>query len=84
MKLSVSLFTTSALAIAASLVQAQSDSANSTDYYPLTTIASQNDFCLFLPPQPGLEVAINEDNGIPFCFKEDRVKNATQFPEGNS
>ncbi|CEP18252.1 hypothetical protein [Parasitella parasitica] len=42
----------------------------------------QNDFCLFLPPQPGLVVHENENNGIPFCTKANTVPNATQFPEG--
>ncbi|KAI8646849.1 hypothetical protein BD408DRAFT_409319 [Parasitella parasitica] len=49
---------------------------------PLTAIHSQNDFCLFLPPHPGLVVAVNENNGIPFCTKPDTVPNATEFPEG--
>ncbi|GAN04530.1 conserved hypothetical protein [Mucor ambiguus] len=56
-----------------------STSSSST---PLTAINSQDDFCLFLPPQPGLVVAVNEDNGIPFCTKPDTVPNATEFPEG--
>ncbi|RCH87974.1 hypothetical protein CU098_001207, partial [Rhizopus stolonifer] len=80
MQLSISLFMASALAIASSFVQA--DVITSNDYYPLTTIESQQDFCIFLPPQPGLEVAINENNGIPFCSNTSLVKNATQFPEG--
>ena len=49
---------------------------------PLTTIESESDFCLFLPPQPGLVVAVNEDNGIPFCTNTSLVPNATEFPEG--
>ncbi|KAI7903021.1 uncharacterized protein BX663DRAFT_509263 [Cokeromyces recurvatus] len=51
-------------------------------YYPLTTIVSQEEFCLFLPPKPGLEIALNEDNGIPFCTNKSLVYNATEFPEG--
>lgn len=50
--------------------------------HPQTAINSQDDFCLFLPPKPGLIVAENEDNGIPFCIKPDTVPNATTFPEG--
>lgn len=56
--------------------------ANTDDTYPLTTINNQTDFCIFLPPQPGLEVAINEDNGIPFCVNQNAVPNATVFPTG--
>lgn len=49
---------------------------------PLTTIKSQEDFCIFLPPKPGLEVAVNENNGIPFCSNKNAVPNATEFPKG--
>jgi hypothetical protein len=49
---------------------------------PLTTIQSESDFCIFLPPQPGLVVAVNENNGIPFCTNTDLVPNATELPEG--
>lgn len=51
---------------------------------PLTTIKSQEDFCIFLPPKPGLEVAVNENNGIPFCSNKNAVPNATEFPKGKS
>ncbi|KAI8973869.1 hypothetical protein BDB01DRAFT_807888 [Pilobolus umbonatus] len=47
-----------------------------------TVIHSQSDFCLFLPPQPGLSVTQNRQNGVPFCLKEGTVPNAKQFPEG--
>jgi hypothetical protein len=52
--------------------------------HPQTAINSQDDFCLFLPPKPGLVVAVNENNGIPFCVKPDTVPNATEFPKGNT
>ncbi|KAG2183868.1 hypothetical protein INT44_008879, partial [Umbelopsis vinacea] len=46
-------------------------------------LVSESDFCLFLPPQPGLEVATNEDNGIPFCSNGPTdVSGAKPFPDG--
>ncbi|KAI8578256.1 hypothetical protein K450DRAFT_247975 [Umbelopsis ramanniana AG] len=46
-------------------------------------LVSESDFCLFLPPQPGLEVATNEDNGIPFCSNGPTdVPGAKPFPDG--
>ncbi|KAI9266603.1 hypothetical protein BDA99DRAFT_506138 [Phascolomyces articulosus] len=45
-------------------------------------IHSGDDFCLFLPPQPGLEVAPHEKDGIPFCSSANEVPGATQFPDG--
>lgn len=46
-------------------------------------LVSDSDFCLFLPPQPGLEVATNEDNGIPFCSNgSNDVPGAQNFPQG--
>ncbi|KAH8550315.1 hypothetical protein BGW37DRAFT_404203, partial [Umbelopsis sp. PMI_123] len=46
-------------------------------------LVSESDFCLFLPPQPGLEVATNEDNGIPFCSNgSNDVSGAQPFPNG--
>ncbi|KAI9252667.1 hypothetical protein BY458DRAFT_559179 [Sporodiniella umbellata] len=50
--------------------------------YPITTIKGQDNFCIFLPPKPGLEVAVNENNGIPFCSKKNTVPKATVFPSG--
>lgn len=64
--------------IASSFVNAAP--TNSTAY--TTTVKSQNDFCLFLPPQPGLVVAVNENNGIPFCVKQNSVPHAKAFPSG--
>lgn len=49
---------------------------------PEVAVRSSSDFCLFLPPRPGLEVAINEDNGIPFCTKKNLVPHAKEFPRG--
>ncbi|KAG0170321.1 hypothetical protein DFQ28_010265 [Apophysomyces sp. BC1034] len=49
---------------------------------PQVAIHSADDFCLFLPPSPGLEVAVNEDNGIPFCSKANDTPNAKEFPQG--
>ena len=46
-------------------------------------INSEDDFCLFLPPKPGLEVAPYETEGIPFCQSANEVPGAQQFPEGN-
>ncbi|KAI9478499.1 MAG: hypothetical protein EXX96DRAFT_571139 [Benjaminiella poitrasii] len=81
MYLSNNFIISSLFVIASSLVKSAPVSSSSS-YYPQTTIDSQNEFCLFLPPQPGLEVAVNEDNGIPFCTKKDLVNNSTEFPEG--
>ncbi|KAF7728609.1 hypothetical protein EC973_005836 [Apophysomyces ossiformis] len=49
---------------------------------PQVAVHSADDFCLFLPPKPGLEVAVNEDNGIPFCTKANETPNAKEFPKG--
>jgi hypothetical protein len=79
MHLNSNLIVASLFAIASSFaVKAAPVESN----HPQTAIHSQDDFCLFLPPKPGLEVAVNEDNGIPFCVKPDTVPNATQFPKG--
>ncbi|ORE10452.1 hypothetical protein BCV72DRAFT_247520 [Rhizopus microsporus var. microsporus] len=65
--------------VASSFVNAAAPNSN---HYPLTTINSQDDFCIFLPPKPGLEVAPNENNGIPFCFNQNAVPKANLFPQG--
>lgn len=49
---------------------------------PQVQLTSANDFCLFLPPQPGLEVAVNEDNGVPFCMNTASVQGSQPFPQG--
>jgi hypothetical protein len=49
---------------------------------PWTTVRSEASFCIFLPPEPGQEIAITEDFGIPFCTTENLIDNANLFPEG--
>jgi hypothetical protein len=49
---------------------------------PQVQLTSAMDFCLFLPPQPGLEVAVNEDNGVPFCLDPATVQGSQPFPQG--
>lgn len=49
---------------------------------PQVVIHGQNAFCLFLPPQPGLEIAPYEDNGIPFCTDPSLSPNSKKFPDG--
>lgn len=71
-----------AAAVRAAPVDSSSTSSSDSNAYPRIALNSEQDFCLFLPPQPGLVVAINEDNGIPFCTKPDTVYNSTVFPEG--
>jgi hypothetical protein len=53
---------------------------NTSHYW--TTIKSAESFCIFLPPKPGLEVAVNEDNGIPFCSTKNLTPKAKVFPTG--
>ncbi|KAG0737911.1 hypothetical protein G6F33_001831 [Rhizopus arrhizus] len=79
MHLSGSGIVASLFLVATSFVNAASN--NSGDH-PLTTIKSQDNFCIFLPPKPGLEVAVNENNGIPFCSNKNAVPKATVFPTG--
>lgn len=43
---------------------------------------SDTDFCLFLPPQPGLEVATHEDDGVSFCLNPSTVPGSRQMPDG--
>ncbi|KAI7859084.1 hypothetical protein BDC45DRAFT_422261, partial [Circinella umbellata] len=57
------------------------DSNASTDSKQVI-INSEDDFCLFLPPEPGLEVAPYETEGIPFCHSANEVPGAQQFSEG--
>ncbi|ORY97462.1 hypothetical protein BCR43DRAFT_489809 [Syncephalastrum racemosum] len=59
------------------LVRRQDDGSG-----PQIYLNSESDFCLFLPPQPGLEVATHEDDGIPFCTTAGAVPNAQAFPQG--
>ncbi|ORZ01645.1 hypothetical protein BCR43DRAFT_454292 [Syncephalastrum racemosum] len=59
-----------------------SDDAFTNSTTPQVQITSDTNFCLFMTPQPGLEVATNEENGIPFCTQANGVPNAKTFPEG--
>lgn len=68
--------------IVASLFVIASSFVNAAVTSPLTAVNSQQDFCLFLPPQPGLGVAETENDGIPFCTKKDTVPKASEFPQG--
>lgn len=70
--------------IVASLFVIASSFVNAAVTSPLTAVNSQQDFCLFLPPQPGLVVAVTENDGIPFCTKKDAVPKASEFPQGNN
>lgn len=49
---------------------------------PEIAIQDQDNFCLFLPPQPGLNVALYETQGKPFCMGSTSVKDAEDLPEG--
>ncbi|KAI9355458.1 hypothetical protein BD770DRAFT_346366 [Pilaira anomala] len=75
MYLTNNLIVASLFAIASSFVNAAATS-------PLTAVNSQEDFCLFLPPQPGLNIRETENDSIPFCTKKDTVPKASEFPEG--
>lgn len=68
--------------IVASLFVIASSWVNAAVTSPLTTVNSQDDFCLFLPPKPGLVVAVNENNGVAFCTKKNLVSKAKTFPSG--
>jgi hypothetical protein len=82
MHFSNNLIVASLFVIASSFVNAATTNSTSSSAHPLTIINSQNDFCFFLPPKPGLVVAVNENNGIPFCVNKNAVPNATPFPTG--
>ena len=49
---------------------------------PLVKIASEDEFCFFLPPQPNVEVAPSEDWGVSYCTSESVIKGNKVFPEG--
>ncbi|CAO3576669.1 unnamed protein product [Absidia cylindrospora] len=49
---------------------------------PQVQLTSANDFCLFLPPQAGANVATTEDDGIPFCMNSATVQGSQPFPQG--
>lgn len=85
MHFSNNLIVASLFVIASSFVNAattNTTTSSSSGGHPLTTLNSQNDFCFFLPPKPGLVVAVNENNGIPFCVNKGTVPNSTPFPAG--
>ncbi|KAI9493933.1 hypothetical protein BDB00DRAFT_905710 [Zychaea mexicana] len=58
------------------------NSTSTTTSNKEVVIHSGDDFCLFLPPQPGLEVASHENDGAPFCSISNDVPGASQFPQG--
>lgn len=70
--------------LAAALASASPELARRQDNGsgPQVYLNSESDFCLFLPPQPGLEVAPHENDGIPFCTTAGAVPNAQAFPQG--
>ncbi|KAI8884358.1 hypothetical protein K501DRAFT_322987 [Backusella circina FSU 941] len=70
------------LCLAASTIASplEARALNTSHYW--TTIKSANSFCVFLPPKPGLEVAVNENNGIPFCSTTNLTPKAKKFPTG--
>ncbi|KAL1926099.1 hypothetical protein VTP01DRAFT_6136 [Rhizomucor pusillus] len=45
-------------------------------------VNSLSDFCLFLPPKPGMEIAPNEDIGISFCLKPSTISGSKALPAG--
>lgn len=50
----------------------------------VVAVNSDTDFCLFLPPQPGLEVATHEDDGVSFCLNPSTVPGSRQMPDGKT
>jgi hypothetical protein len=71
------------VAASSSSAAAPSTTASGNSTSNAIKLVSDSDFCLFLPPQPGLEVATNEDNGIPFCSNgSNDVPGAQNFPNG--
>ncbi|KAI8340632.1 hypothetical protein BC941DRAFT_417736 [Chlamydoabsidia padenii] len=72
---------TGLLSTCSRMVAAQQQNGTQTNG-PQVQVTSANDFCLFLPPQPGLEVAVNEDNGVPFCMNPTTVQGSQPFPQG--
>ncbi|KAI9317281.1 hypothetical protein BX666DRAFT_1944126 [Dichotomocladium elegans] len=70
-----------ASAVSASPLDKRSDVMTVTPTVQVQLTSAQ-DFCMFFPPSPGMLVAPNEDNGIPFCSKAGRTKGAKAFPKG--
>ncbi|KAJ8655412.1 hypothetical protein O0I10_008904 [Lichtheimia ornata] len=78
---SASALLLAATAVVASPLQARDDVMTPTPGVQVM-INSGQDFCLFLPPQPGLEVAPHESDGKPFCSEEGAITGAQKFPDG--
>lgn len=78
---SASALLLAATAVVASPLQARDDVMTPTPGVQVM-INSGQDFCLFLPPKPGLEIAPHEDDGKPFCSEEGAITGAQKFPEG--
>ncbi|KAI9311319.1 hypothetical protein BX666DRAFT_1997168 [Dichotomocladium elegans] len=49
--------------------------------HPLVVVQDEDNFCMFLPPKPGMDVATNEDFGIPFCSRKGMAGDNQEFPE---
>lgn len=60
---------------------ATSSSTDSTAQRKIAKVASQDDFCMFLPPAPGLVVAPAEPNSTVFCSQPNNALGPT-FPSG--
>lgn len=78
---SASALLLAATSVVASPLQARDDVMTPTPGVQVM-INSGQDFCLFLPPQPGLEVAPHESDGKPFCSQEGAITGAQKFPDG--
>lgn len=78
---SASTLLLAATAVVASPLQARDDVMTPTPGVQVM-IKSGQDFCLFLPPKPGLEVAPYESEGKPFCSEAGAITGAQKFPEG--
>lgn len=62
-------------------VNNSTNSNTTSTIIPQIMIKNEHNFCLFLPPKPGDDVAKNEDNGIPFCMKSKNMPEGTKrFP----
>ncbi|KAI8072521.1 hypothetical protein BC940DRAFT_229478, partial [Gongronella butleri] len=43
---------------------------------------SESAYCFYLPPSPGLDVAVTEKEGMPFCTDVSLAPHAQVFPDG--
>ncbi|ORX99016.1 hypothetical protein K493DRAFT_313426 [Basidiobolus meristosporus CBS 931.73] len=49
----------------------------------LTVVNSATDFCLFLPPKPGMVIGEHEHDAVVFCLKPNaKAPKAQMFPKG--